>query len=361
MASDGGAECDVEIGQDDGDDDDTPLDYDIIVSPVDYPLESLHRKISSKEVMIPPFQREYVWDRVRASRLIESFLMGLPVPPVFLLEQKDRNMLVIDGLQRLLTLHYFFKEEFGVAENGSAPSRFKLVGINNKGRLNGKAFSELDPGDRRLLENTVLRALIIRQMHPEKNPAVVHHIFERLNTGGMHLRDQEVRNCIYSGRLNDLLDELNRAPIWRRFLGRPALHRRKKDVELVLRYMALFHGVGGYRKPMKDFLSRFMYENRDPSDAFLYREKARFHDTCQTLVDRMGDGPLTHRGLVNPSAFDAIFTSTARRLDALPHDLGDRVRRLRSNPAFAECTSKATTDPASIRRRHDLAMKEISG
>ena len=368
MAPDVKAERGVGIGRDDDGDDaggddggGPPLDYDIIVSHVDYPLKALHRKMVNEEIVIPPFQREYMWDRTRASRLVESFLMGLPVPPVFLLEQANRPLLVIDGFRRLLALRRFFDGEFGAGEDGSRPSPFTLVGINSRGRLSGKAFSTLDPTDRRLLENTTLRAVIIRQMHPEKNPAVVHDIFERLNTGGMHLRGQEVRSCIYSGRLNDLLDELNRTSVWRRFLGGPAPHRRKRGTELVLRYMALFHGVAEYKRPMKDFLSRFMHENRDPAEEFLGRERVRFWNTCQALVDRMGEGPLTDGGLVNPSAFDAIFASVARRPGDLPSDLGERVQRLRADPAFVECTSRATTDPASVRRRHDLAMKGIFG
>lgn len=365
MDPDAKAERGVGIGRDDDDDYDDdgvpPLDYDIIVSPVDYSLKALHRKMVRNEIVIPPFPREYAWDRARASRLIESFLVGLPVPPVFLLERANRPLLVIDGFRRLLTLRRFFDEELGAGEYGSRPGPFTLVGTSSRGRLNGKAFSTLDPTDRRLLESTVLRAVIIRQMHPEKNPAIVHDIFERLNTGGMHLRGQEVRSRIYPGRLDDLLDELNRTSVWRRFLGGPAPHRRKRGTELVLRYMALFHGVAEYKKPMKDFLSRFMHENRDPTEEFLGRERVRFWNTSQALVDRMGEGPLTHKGLVNPSVFDAIFASAARRPGDLPSDLGERVRRLRADPAFVECTSRATTDPASVRRRHDLAMKGIFG
>ena len=91
----------------------TPLDYGVWQMPADYPLELLHRKIKSKEIEIPRFQRGYVWSATQASRLIESFVMGLPVPPVFLFVKPDNRMLVIDGMQRLMTIFYFFEESFG--------------------------------------------------------------------------------------------------------------------------------------------------------------------------------------------------------------------------------------------------------
>ena len=352
----------VEIETDDGDDQVTPLDYDILVSPVDYPLEELHQKMSAQEVVMPSFQRQYVWDLPRASRLIESFIMDLPVPPVFVSEQRDRKLVVIDGRQRLETIRRYFDEEFREAENGRGAQRFRLAGVNPEGRLSNKAFSDLSPVDQRRLRNTVLRVVIMRQLDPDKNPAVIHHIFERLNTGGIQLKDQEVRNCIYAGGLNDLLNDLNQIDEWRRFLGMPHCDKRQKDVELILRYMALYHNLAGYKKPMKDFLSAYMHDHRDTTADFVYKERERFTRTCALLLDRLGDHPLRQHGRINPSVFDSLFVTIAGNPEACDGgDLADRVRRLRSNREFIDSTTHATTDPLAVSKRMNLARDALCG
>ena len=351
-----------EIEADDGDDQFTPLDYDIIVSPVDYPLESLHQKMTGNEVVMPSFQRQYVWDRPRASRLIESFMMDLPVPPVFVSEQKDRTLLVIDGRQRLETIHRFFKEEFREAKNGKGAEKFRLVGVNPEGPLSNKAFSDLDPVNQRLLRNTVLRVLVIRQLEPDKNPAAIHHIFERLNTGGMQLRDQEVRNCIYAGKLNTLLNELNGIMEWREFLGLAQYDKRQKDVELILRYMALFHNLAGYKRPMKDFLSSYMSDNCNPSDKFIFEERTRFTRTCTLLLEALGEQPLKQHGRINPSVFDSLFVTIAGNPDACDDDgFANRVKHLRTDKEFIDATTHATTDPVTVAKRMSLAKNALCG
>ena len=352
-------EC-VEIDADHNHDEALPHKYDIIASPVDYPLEALHRKMGSLEIILPEFQRRYVWDRRRASRLIESFLIGLPVPPVFLLEQKDRRMLVIDGLQRLRTIHGFFNERFGGETDGRDSQEFRLDGVDEGGRLHGRTFSSIDTDDRRALENAVLRAIVVRQMHPDENPVVVHDLFERLNTGGMNLRDQEVRHCIYSGKLNDLINELNRTGEWRSLLGSPRHDKRMRDAELILRYMALLHGGEDYRKPMKGFLSSFMHKNRDPTDEFIGKERIRFARACGILRDRLGSLPLNGSGRISPSVFDAIFVSVARSPDDCDDPgLAARVQDLLSDTTFAECTARASTDPPAVLKRLALAEERL--
>ena len=352
----------VEIEGDEGDDLVLPTEYDIIASPVDYPLETLRRKMGMHEVVLPTFQRGYVWDRIMASRLIESFVVGLPVPPVFLLEETDKRLLVIDGLQRLETLRRFFSEEFAGDRTAEGARRFRLAGVSPDSRLHGRTFSELDPADRRTLENTVLRAIIVRQMDPDKNIDVAHDIFERLNTGGMRLRDQEVRNCIHSGKLNDLINELNSLDEWRKILKSPRPDKHQKDAELILRYMALFHDVDGYRKPMKSFLSAYMRKNRDPSDAFISEERTRFARTCRLVLDNLGGIPLNKNNRISPPVFDAIFVALARGLDGCDGGaLPARLRRLMDDPSFIECTTRATTDPCTVRERLSLAMGRLCG
>lgn len=346
------------IGGDDGDEGITPLDYGIAVSSVDYSLEDLHRKMSEREVAMPSFEGQYAWDIRRASRLIESFAMDLPVPPVFAYVQRDRTLLVVDGRHRLETVRRFFDDEFG----GAGSQRFRLAGINPEGELCGRALSELGPVARRNLGNTLLRVVVIRQLDPDGSPAAIHHICERLHTGGMQLGAQEARNCIYAGRLSDLLDDLNGMCEWRRLLGMPRRDGRQRDAELILRYMALFHNLSRYKRPMRDFLSAFMHSHRDPADEFVCEERERFARACGALLDGLGGRPIGRRGRINPSVFDALFVTVAGSPDACRGGgLEDRVRRLLSDAEFIDSTTRATTDPRAVFKRMALARSALCG
>ncbi len=351
-----------EIECDHGDDQFMPVDHDIVATPVDYPLELLHQRMAGREIVMPGFQRQYVWDRPRASRLIESFIMGLLVPPVFVSEQRDRTQLVIDGRQRLETVHRFFKEEFEDAANGKRAEKFRLIGVNPGGRLHNKSFSALDPADQRLLRNTLLRVIVMRQMDPDGNPTVMHHVFERLNTARIQPGDQEARGRIYAGRLNDLIVKLNGLGEWRRLIGMPRRDERQGDAELILRYMALRHNLGGYKRPMKDFLSSYMYSNRDPPDEFVCEERARFAQACAVLLEALEGEALGQSGRVNPSVLDALLVTVAGSPGFFGGGgLAGRVRRLRSDAEFIESTTRSTTDPAAVFKRMRLAREALRG
>ena len=236
----------------------TPLKYEISIVPADYTLEVLHHKWKKEEIEIPEFQRSYVWKIGQASRLIESFMMGLPIPPVFLYVQDDQKYLVIDGRQRLQTVFYFFDGVFGEPDSRGRKREFRIEGINKENKWSKARFEDFDEKDKLQLRNTVLRTILIKQQDPKQGRTSIYHIFERLNTGGTSLQDQEVRNCIFAGSLNKLLVELNDYENWRKILGKVKRDTRQKDVQLILRYMALFHNNKKYKRPMKDFLSEFM-------------------------------------------------------------------------------------------------------
>jgi len=339
----------------------TPLSYDLSIYPADYTLDVLYNKWKKEEIVIPQLQRRYVWSMSRASRLIESFMMGLPVPPVFFFLRPDQKYLVIDGRQRLESIFQFFGGHFGHSDK---PGRraFRLDGINPQNhRLYNKSFEELGEDDQRRLQNTVLRAIIVRQVHPSDDDTSIYHIFERLNTGGVTLTDQQVRNCAYHGKLNDLLVDLNKYENWRRVLGKTAPDPAQKDVGLILRYMSLLHSGSEYKKPMKDFLSQFMSRHKDPPEEFLAEEERRFKTVCDTLVDSLGDRPFNPQGALNPSVFDSIFVAFAKHPDTVPEDIQKKFQRLRENKDFIQYAGSATTDVGVVQKRLKLAEDILFG
>lgn len=338
----------------------TPLEYGVWHMPADYPLETIYQKIQNKEIEIPRFQRGYVWSETQASRLVKSFIMGLPVPPVFLFVKPDQRMLVIDGAQRLLTIFYFFEESFGRRPDG--PGRaFRLAGINPGSRLYGKQMSTLEGLDSTKLKNTILRAVQIQQTRPGRIRSSMCHVFKRLNARGASLKDQEVRNCVYQGRLNDLLVYLNDNESWREILGAPAPHSGKKDVQLILRYMSLFHDGASYREPLADFMSDFMGRNLDPPDDFIRAERRRFEKTCRIMLGKAGNSPFRPNKFFNQAVFDSVFVAFAKHADRCPDDVSDRVKALHADPRFQRHTAPPAADEESVRARLALAERILFG
>ncbi len=169
---------------------------------------------------------------MQASKLIESFLVGLPVPSVFLYsERKSQHFLVIDGQQRLKSIFYFFEGYFGEEDQGQRRV-FRLTGLSPESKFSGDTFEDLREEDQRRLKNAVLRSFVVRQLDPADDTSM-YHIFERLNTGGTLLTNQEIRNSVYHGVFIQFLDEMNTYEYWRQILGKETPDTRKKDVNLL--------------------------------------------------------------------------------------------------------------------------------
>ena len=306
--------------------------YQIATFPADYTLEVLHEKWKNNEINVPEFQRNFVWSQSQSSRLIESFLVGLPVPAVFLYTVRtNQDYLVIDGQQRLRTVFDFFDGRFGDEVNGFKP-KFDLKGLNDKSEYVGKTFSTLEYSDQKKLKNATLRAFIVMQLDPDDHTSIF-HIFERLNTGGTALANQEIRDCVYNGEFSKLLRELNLIENWRTIFGKPKPDRRKRDIELILRFFAL-RSTEEYRKPMKGFLNTFMEINMNPkhSDLVLYREV--FETTCQSVVDCLGARPFHIRVGLNASVFDAVMVAFSHKLSEIPDDILTRFEELIQDMGF---------------------------
>lgn len=333
----------------------TPLNYDLSIYPTDFTLEVLYQKWQNKDITIPKFQRGFVWKIGQSSRLIESIMMGLPIPPIFLHIQDDGTSRVIDGRQRLESIFYFMSGHFKGTGQSSKQRIFRLEGINHDNHLYNKTYDEFDESDKRKFKNYVLRAIMIKQLNPKNNSTSIYHIFERLNTGGTTLQDQEVRNCVYEGELNDLLLNLNQYSGWRKILGKPKADSRQKDVGFILRYMALFHNYKNYKKPMKDFLSKFMDDNKDPTKDFLQEEEYRFKKTCDKLIEILGEKPFHPNRTMSPSMFDSIFCAFARNVDNCSSNIKQKFSILMNNLEFKKVISDATTDPDVVTRRLELA------
>lgn len=215
--------------------------YDIVVTSLidQIKSETLHlRQISNR----PYFQRKYVWPDRLASRLIESILLNVPIPPCYLAQDKDFTLDVIDGQQRIFSVFRFIDNQF------------KLIGLETLSSLNKKSFHELDPTDRRKIETYTLRCVVITN---NSSPEVKFDVFERLNTNTMPLNNQELRNSISRGSLINLLGKLAEHPPWLLILNRRFPDKRMRDEELILRFFAFqILGLESYSTPQKYWLNK---------------------------------------------------------------------------------------------------------
>ena len=177
-----------------------PFRYAISSYGADYPVDSLVKRIREGAIYVPKFQREFVWDLKDASRFVESLLLGLPVPSIFLSKEWDTGkLLVVDGQQRLLSLRYFYDDIWG-----PTGKEFRLKGVQSE--FEGRTYSTLRDEDRRQLDDAILHAIVFKQDEPSEDESSVYEVFQRLNTGGKKLTPQEVRSAVHhSGRIRDLL------------------------------------------------------------------------------------------------------------------------------------------------------------
>ena len=336
-----------------------PPDYRIATYPADYTLELLHQKWKAQEIEIPPFQRGFVWKQTQSSKLIESFLVGLPVPAVFLYSERvSQKYLVIDGQQRLRTIFGYFEGYLG-DEHNSRRNVFRLKGLNENSKFFNRQYNDLFDDDKLRLKNAILRAFIVHQQDPDDDTSM-YHIFERLNTGGTSLRNQEIRNCIYHGKLSALFDELNKLESWRKILGRNAPDPRKNDIELILRFFAMRNmGTDKYIKPMKDYLSRFMKRNMNPDEGVLSGFEDIFKKTCSTIVAKLSERPFHVRRGLNVAVFDSVMVAFSNNLRCVPPDIRDRYKKLKVDEKFVESTTNSTTDANVVVRRFREAELQL--
>jgi len=328
-----------------------PYRYSITSYGADYPVDLLVQRLGSDIIFIPPFQRSYVWTYKMASRFIESLLLGLPVPGIFLSKEPDTGKsLIIDGHQRLKTLQFFYQGQFGGRE-------FALRDVQPT--FEGKTYKILKEEDRLRLGDSIIHATIVKQDEPSDDQSSIFHIYERLNTGGMLLQSQEIRSCIYFGPFEQFLRVMNEHPGWRAIYGKPS--KRLKDQELILRFYALYFHLKSYERPIKEFLNRFMGANRHMK---LFSEeilRKTFVPPIEMISFSLGSQAFRPERALNAAVFDAVMVGLARRLEkgpcAKPKKFVDAYNRLLESSEFLDNTRTGTSGVPIVHKRIEMATQ----
>ena len=358
--------------------------YDITSSPNDFNVATIFDFMMSGTVIIPEFQRHYVWDLMRASKLVESLLIGLPIPQIFLYEEEPNKFLVIDGQQRLMTIYYFLKGRFpkptvrstlreifsksagipdDVLGNDDFFYKFSLSldeqqpGVPNP--FHGKTYETLGEYKARLDLRTV-RNIIIKQVSPQGDDAA-YELFHRLNTGSVNLTPQEIRMCLHhKSAFYKMLAEINVDPRWRSLLGDEHTDLRFKDVEILLRVFAMLVNGEKYNPSLKRFLNNFSRQ-ADSMDASKVAYFKNLFNSFLACAAALPQGTfLSNRNRFQIALFEAVFTAVCEKpfIDAtlvkqdIPESL---VRGLRADEKFVEASETAAASAYNVKARREIA------
>ena len=309
----------------------------VVPNSVDRTLSDWKRLSDEGDILSTDWQREdTVWDDKRASRLIESFLINLPVPAIYLAQNDNQEFEVIDGLQRLTSVFKFLH------------GKLRLKGLEARADLNGRYFNNLEKGLRKKLLNSVLRAIELHQP-PDGNLKYV--MFQRLNTGGVALNDMEIRNCVYRGKLNNLIKDLAQNQDFKACVNQTNLEKRMKDRRLVLGFLAFYERTyTKATKGLKAFFNEFCKIYRDPSDGKIEEFSNKFNSAMKVTHTIFGERVFRSTPKsrsVNAPIFQVICVSlTNYDEEALIHAAAD-IREayndlIKNDSHWVSCVSTST-------------------
>lgn len=256
------------------------VDRKIIWQPKDFTIRELHTMKSDGDLDLQPiYQRNFVIDKGKASRLIESILMDVPIPVIYLAEENNNTYSVIDGQQRLTSFISFIDGHFP-----GDKIEFKLTGLKILKELNKKKFIDLDKAIQTKIRTTALHTILIKK---ESNEDIKFEIFERLNTGSTRLNEDELRNSVYRGAYIELLKELSDDETFHRLVKKDNFKKRMIYRGMILRFLALSEKTYiNYKPSIKQFCNKELRDNRNlnqnKKDEYLKRFKHSI-ELCKTV------------------------------------------------------------------------------
>lgn len=264
----------------------------IVTEQARYPLDSIETMLDSKKYKLnPEYQRRKRWNNTRKSRLIESFIMNVPIPPIFLYEIEYSIYEVMDGQQRLTAIYDFYK------------GNFKLEGLEYWRELEGRNYQNLPEQIRRGIDRRYLSSIVLLQetaKSQEEAENLKKIVFERLNSGGEKLTPQETRNALHNGKFNQLCLKLAQNDSFRKMWKIPLesagekklleseSYRKMEDVELVLRFFAYRH-IDHLKSPVDKFLDEYLKQANNYPDETIENLEFLFNETIHLIYSILGN------------------------------------------------------------------------
>lgn len=243
----------------------------VFVEKKDFPLSTIKDMFDDGEIIPQPdYQRDFVYDDIKASKLVESALMGIPIPTIYLCEENDGTYSVIDGQQRMTSFVKFLKNEF------------KLKKLEELKELNGLFFKDLDKNVQRTIKNTSLNTIVLTK----ESQDLKYEIFARLNQGSVALTKQELRNCIFRGPFNNMLENIvdTNKHLTELFINP---NNRKKYQGFVLRFFAL-RNFADYGSSIDKTMNAYMAKHQYDDEKSIIEHKKLFTGTIDIIKQILG-------------------------------------------------------------------------
>ncbi len=344
---------------------------EVRVEKAQYSTMHLKRLVEERKELVidPDFQRNDVWSAKQSAELVESILMGIPIPTIYLFEMKDGTKQVVDGRQRISAILNFLNNKFCLKDLKILP------------QCNGKTFSELDFKMQGIFEDYQLSFYIIQPPTPER---VKYDIFDRVNRGGTRLTNQEMRNALYKGHSTVMLKDLAASSVFLNATGRGISSKRMKDQYVILRSIAFYllkkkqHEVleqNGdaieYKSDIDDFLAKTMiFLNEKASKELLEDCKNTFYramDNCYNVLGRDAfrfDSESGNRRPINMPLFEVLMyvfsdNKLMEDVDYTKKEVENFKRKFDHQQMFSGNVDSTT----NLNDRYDLAeelIKQIS-
>ncbi|MGE4376601.1 MAG: HNH endonuclease family protein [Burkholderiaceae bacterium] len=338
----------------------------VVLDKADRSLSELYRWYKSGRIIIDPeWQRNYVWDLSRASKLIESFLLDIPVPVVYFAKIDSGKYEVIDGLQRLTSVFNFFD------------NKYKLQRLDLLSEYKGKGFNDLPTEVQNKLEDSILRSFELSDSHGD-----IHFVvFERLNTGGIKLNDMEIRNCLYRGSLNSLIKDLAKNENFKKAVNQRNFEKRMQDRALILRFLAFYERTHlKCTSGLKRFLNDFLDTYKDAKEDKILEYRRAFEKSMRACLTVFGDNSFRLKSdIAKPGKFSSgewatrpnavIFQVMATSFSM--YDIGQVTQKadsiyesyldlINTDPVWVDRVRRATGESTRLKYVFDTWLQRLS-
>lgn len=346
----------------------------VVIQPYDWPVRTLMDMVVEGDLVLDPdYQRNYRWSDIKASRFIESILLNIPVPVIYLAEESDGSYTIIDGQQRITSLFRYMKSsELSSVFPDEQLTELEITDLLIRDDINTVKYTSLEPIDRSTLAKRPIRCIVVLN---ESDSTLKYEVFERLNTGSSQLTHQEVRNCIYRGTFNKLIKRLAKLPRFLELLNLPKADLESmKSVELVLRFFAYLELTEqtNYSGNYNEYLNSYMENNKEISLSRSDVLEEKFVSVIDKIYDVLGPGvafrkaafssdttvPTFNRRLINGAIYESQMISISRYLDAGVTKSNEQLRQYFVN-SFQNSSYTDNIYQGTARKARALARSRV--
>ena len=337
----------------------------LVLQASDLSLETIAQMVDTGAIEVSPkYQRRERWKQSAQSELVESFLINVPVPPVYLAEDDFGTYSVIDGKQRITTIHRYLREKFRLEELTKFPE------------VNGLKFSELPTQLRNAL--SIRPYLRVVTLLKQTDPELKYEVFTRLNTGGEPLLPQEIRNALYRGNLNDLLFDLAKNGFIRQQLKikteKETPYKEMQDVESVLRFLCLSSEWKYFSGNMRGSLDAYAAKNQNPNKSKIASTRKKFESALSRCEAIWGKNAFKrydvsyYREQFMSAVYDAEMVAVSELSEAKFQIIlkkkiavGRATIQLFKDPKFVDSVRVSTNSPSKVLYRIEKVKEMLDG